>query len=278
VLLGPVSFLLLGKAYDEVSPISLLDKVLPVYEQVLAALKEAGAQWIQVDEPILVLDLPKNTAAAYATAFQRLAESGLKILLTTYFGALGSNLDIASSLPVQGLHVDLHRAPAQLNDVLAKWPKDRVLSLGLVDGRNIWKTNLKKAAETLATVVKARGSENVFVGPSCSLLHSPVDLDAETKLDDEFKGYLIPLKKIYIKKNYTALFREIFYKNIISHILLNFHMNTRLKTFQTVLNNIKLIPKKLDIIVVLIIIFITPSFILKFIKGVKILRSKLNMQ
>ena len=190
VLLGPVSFLLLGKAYDEVSPISLLDKVLPVYEQVLAALKEAGAQWIQVDEPILVLDLPKNTAAAYATAFQRLAESGLKILLTTYFGALGSNLDIASSLPVQGLHVDLHRAPAQLNDVLAKWPKDRVLSLGLVDGRNIWKTNLKKAAETLATVVKARGSENVFVGPSCSLLHSPVDLDAETKLDDEFKGWL----------------------------------------------------------------------------------------
>ncbi len=191
VLVGPVTYLLSGKAVENgFNPLSLLDKLLPIYQQVIAELVEAGADWIQMDEAILVTDLPNAATEAFEKAYKVLGESEAQLLLTTYFEGLGDNTKLATSLPVDGLHIDLVRAPQQLDDVLSSLPKGKVLSLGVVDGRNIWKTDLKKAYQLVEKAAGQYGAENLFIAPSCSLLHSPVDLTAETKLDDEFKNWL----------------------------------------------------------------------------------------
>jgi 5-methyltetrahydropteroyltriglutamate--homocysteine methyltransferase len=189
VLLGPVSFLLLSKttggAFD---PLTLLPALLPVYAQVLKALNEAGAQWVQIDEPCLVLDLTEAAREAFATAYADLAKAGPKLMLTTYFGALGDNLATALGLPVHGLHVDLVRAPEQLGAVLEGARADLVLSLGVIDGRNIWKADLNAILDRVEPIV-ASGRE-VVLAPSCSLLHCPIDLERETGLDGEVKNWL----------------------------------------------------------------------------------------
>lgn len=191
VLLGPVSFLLLGKAYDDIDPIDLLDDLLPVYKQVIESLEDEGVQWIQIDEPCLVLGLSEKEKAAYTWAYKELMRNRkTKILLATYFGELGDNLELATSLPTDGLHIDLVRAPEQLDAVLKNLSDDKWLSLGLIDGRNIWKNNLAESAKILEKVTDKLAPNRVMVGPSCSLLHSPIDLDDETKLDDEFKSWL----------------------------------------------------------------------------------------
>jgi 5-methyltetrahydropteroyltriglutamate--homocysteine methyltransferase len=194
VLLGPVSFLLLGKMKDGsgASPLSLLPRLLPVYEDVLRRLAKAGATWVQVDEPCLALDLDPAARSACAEAFGALAPAapGLQILVATYFGDLRDNLDLALSLPVAALHLDLVRgAPAELDAALARAPKSLVLSLGVVDGRNVWRTDLDRALTLVEKAVQALGKERVFVAPSCSLLHSPVDLDLETRLDPEMRSW-----------------------------------------------------------------------------------------
>lgn len=190
VLLGPLTWLALGKAKAEgVVPLSLLPQVVAVYAELLGKLTEAGADWVQIDEPILVRDLTVAEAEALRSAYAALAVQGPKILLATYFGALGDNVDLACSLPVDGLHVDLVRAPEQLDAVLAKLG-DKTLSLGLIDGRNIWRTDLTRALGIAGHAVKALGSDRVEVAPSCSLLHSPVDLSLETDLDAEQKTWL----------------------------------------------------------------------------------------
>ncbi len=193
VLLGPVTFLKLGKAKDpSFAPLSLLGELLPVYVDVLRRLSANGAEWVQIDEPCLVLDLDEETREAlrrtYATITHALPQ--LKVMLTTYFGALGDNLDTAVSLPVAGLHLDLVRAPEQLDAVVAKAPRGLVLSLGVVDGRNIWKTDLEKVLAKIEPVAARRGTDHVQVAPSCSMLHSPIDLELETSLDPEVKGWL----------------------------------------------------------------------------------------
>ncbi len=192
VLLGPISFLTLGKMADGGSALTLLDGLLPIYETLLRRLAAAGARWVQIDEPILVLDLSEAHRAAFRTAYDRLAKVGdaPQAVLTTYFGALGDNLDLATSLPVAGLHVDLVRAPEQLDAVLAALPADRVLSAGIIDGRNIWRTDLDTALGTLRTIATARPRSGLIVAPSCSLLHSPVGLDTETALDAELRSWL----------------------------------------------------------------------------------------
>jgi 5-methyltetrahydropteroyltriglutamate--homocysteine methyltransferase len=193
VLLGPVSFLLLGKVKDHgASALSLLPALLPVYEQILSKLAEAGAEWVQIDEPCLVLDLPAGAQDAYKTTYAKLAGAakGLKLCLTTYFGELGDNLATAVSLPVAALHVDLVRGAAQLDSVLKALPANLLLSVGVVDGRNIWINNFEKSLGLIDTAVKALGTDRVIVAPSCSLLHSPVDLALETKLDNELKGWM----------------------------------------------------------------------------------------
>src|SRR2546428_3202638 len=193
VLVGPVTFLLLGKARAaRFGRLELLDGLLAVYAEVLERLAAAGATWVQLDEPALVLDRTPEERSAFRTAYRVLSERapGLKLILATYFDGLHDNLDTALELPVAGLHVDLVRAPAQLDALLGRWPAGRVLSLGVVDGRNIWKADLAAALAALERASARLGVERVWVAPSCSLLHVPVDLELERKLDPELKGWL----------------------------------------------------------------------------------------
>jgi 5-methyltetrahydropteroyltriglutamate--homocysteine methyltransferase len=192
VLLGPVTFLLLGKSMDEgLDPIDLLEDLLPVYTEVLHQLADAGAEWVQIDEPFLALDLTSQQQAAFQKAYQKLAgQSSVKLMLTTYFEGLRDNLVLAAALPVAGLHIDLVRAPGQLDEVLAALPPGLLLSVGLVDGRNVWRTDPDKALQVLTHAVERLGKEHVVVAPSCSLLFTPYDLELETDLDEELKSWL----------------------------------------------------------------------------------------
>jgi len=189
VLIGPVTFLKLAKMRDGSDRWALLPKLLPVYQWLLDILAKAGAEWVQLDEPVLVSDLDEGAHAALRSAYAALAQAPVKIMLATYFGALGDNLKTAAALPVAGLHIDLVRAPSQLAEVAKALPKERILSLGLINGRNIWKTALTDG-ERLIEEARTLHGGRLFVGPSCSLLHSPVDLDTETKLDPELRGWL----------------------------------------------------------------------------------------
>jgi 5-methyltetrahydropteroyltriglutamate--homocysteine methyltransferase len=191
VLLGPVSFLLLGKSADgSFDPLTLLPAILPVYAQVLRSLAAAGAVWVQFDEPYLVMDLTGAARTAYAEAYAALSAAApeLRLMLTTYFGALDDNLATALALPVHGLHVDLVRAPEQLDVVLAKARPDLTLSFGVIDGRNVWKADLHEILNRLEPAVAA--GRHVILAPSCSLLHTPIDLARETALDPEIRNWL----------------------------------------------------------------------------------------
>lgn len=193
VLLGPVTFLKLSKSADPSrDPIAMLDRLLPVYGEVLGRLRDDGADWIQVDEPCLVLDLTDGEKSALETSYRVLAETApnLKIMLATYFGALGDNLDLALSLPVAGLHIDLARAPGQLEAVVNGARADQIISLGVVDGRNIWRADLRVVYDWLAPAIEKRGRSRFELAPSCSLLHVPIDLDLEKDLDPELAGWL----------------------------------------------------------------------------------------
>ncbi len=193
VLLGPVTYLLLGKSraanFDR---LSLLPGLLPVYAEVLRRLATAGADWVQIDEPALVLDLDDRTRAAFKTAYAVLAQEAprIRLLLTTYFGALGDNLETAIRLPVAGLHLDLVRAPEQIEAAIAQVSVNSVLSLGLIDGRNVWRADLSAQLDRIERVTKRRGIDMLILAPSCSLLHVPVDLDQETEIDPDLKSWL----------------------------------------------------------------------------------------
>jgi 5-methyltetrahydropteroyltriglutamate--homocysteine methyltransferase len=192
VLVGPVTFLKLAKSKDtNFNPLSLLERLLPVYIEMLRELVKAGAEWVQIDEPCLVLDLDIVAQQALRHAYSEIAKAvpKLKIMLATYFGGLGANRDTALALPVAGLHLDLVRAPEQLDD-LAGMPADRVLSLGIIDGRNIWRADLSRILDRLEPVVAKLGSDRVQLAPSCSLLHVPIDLALETDLDPDVKSWL----------------------------------------------------------------------------------------
>jgi 5-methyltetrahydropteroyltriglutamate--homocysteine methyltransferase len=191
VLLGPVSYLLLGKTRGaDFEPLSLLPRLLPVYAETLRLLYEAGASWVQVDEPCLVLDLSDTARTAFGDAYTTLTNGSAspKIMFTTYFGSLADNLSTALALPVHGLHVDLVRAPEQLDAILAVARQDLVLSLGVIDGRNVWAADLNAILDRIEPVV-ASGRE-VVVAPSCSLLHTPIDLNREADLDPEVRSWL----------------------------------------------------------------------------------------
>jgi 5-methyltetrahydropteroyltriglutamate--homocysteine methyltransferase len=191
VLLGPVTFLKLSKTTDGSDPLALLEGLLPLYAQVLRALAEAGAIWVQMDEPALALDLSQAAQAAFRRAYAVLAGAGgPSIQLTSYFGPLGANLATAASLPVAGLHLDLVRGAQELEAVLEVLPPESWLSLGIVDGRNVWRTDLRHALALLQRAATARGTRQLMVAPSCSLLHVPVDLAQEDRLDPELKSWL----------------------------------------------------------------------------------------
>jgi len=194
VLIGPVTFLLLGKTRaGRVDRLDLVDALLPVYADVLGRLDAAGATWVQIDEPCLALDRTPAERAVYVRAYRFLADRahGLKLLVTTYFAGLDDNLATARELPVAGLHVDLVRAGGgQLDQLLKAWPKGRVLSLGVIDGRNIWRADLATALGQLERARERIGADDLWVAPSCSLLHVPVDLDLEHRLDAQLKSWL----------------------------------------------------------------------------------------
>ena len=195
VLVGPVSFLALGKADrgQTVEPITLLEKLLPVYEELLVKLKDAGAEYVQIDEPAMVFDLPPRVKSAFKPAYEKFASLGSKIprlVFTTYFGDIVHNVDVLSSLQgLYGVHIDLVRHPEQLDVVVGALGPKQVLSLGVVDGRNIWKTNLKRAIETVETAVQRLGKDRVIVASSSSLLHTPHTLASEKKLESEVKDW-----------------------------------------------------------------------------------------
>jgi 5-methyltetrahydropteroyltriglutamate--homocysteine methyltransferase len=193
VLVGPVTFLLLAKTKGEsFDRLSLLDALLPVYAETLETLGSAGATWVQLDEPMLALDRSEAERAAFLKAYGQLARRAGKaqLLVATYFAGLDDNLSTALALPVQGLHVDLVRAPQQLDALLAKWPKGRVLSAGVIDGRNVWRADLGKQRALLDRAAAKVGTDRLWVAPSCSLQHTPLDLDLETKLDPEIKSWM----------------------------------------------------------------------------------------
>jgi 5-methyltetrahydropteroyltriglutamate--homocysteine methyltransferase len=194
VLLGPVSFLLLGKSPDNFagSRLKLLPKLLPVYEQLLHLLEEAGADWIQMDEPCLALDLHSDAVEAFRSAYGFFASAApkLRVLIAAYFGEYLDQLSTALSLPVAALHLDLVRAPKQLDAFLAGMGPSMALSLGVVDGRNIWRTDLDRALGMIRRAVDKLGADRVLVAPSCSLLHVPLDVDLEDQLQPEIRQWL----------------------------------------------------------------------------------------
>jgi 5-methyltetrahydropteroyltriglutamate--homocysteine methyltransferase len=189
VVVGPVTFLHLGKADrgQSVDPIDLLNSLLPIYEQLLTQLKEAGAETVQIDEPILVFDLPEKSKAAFKPAYEKFASLGSKIpnlVFSTYFGDIVHNLDLLPQ-SVYGVHIDLVRNPEQLDTVIGALGPKTVLSAGIVDGRNIWKTNFKRAIETVEAAIQKLGKDRVIVATSSSLIHTPHTLASEKKLDPE---------------------------------------------------------------------------------------------
>lgn len=190
VILGPLSYLWLGKEKTEgFDRFDLLENLLPAYKQLLQALADTGAEWVQIDEPILVLDLPAKWQQAFERVYHAIKHPQIKILTATYFGALGENLSTAINLPVAGLHIDAVRAPEQVLTVVDRLAAHKILSIGTVDGRNIWRNDLQKSLNLLHTAYTRLG-DRLWIAPSCSLLHSPVDLNREAKLDKDIKNWL----------------------------------------------------------------------------------------
>ena len=190
VLIGPLTYLWLGKAKgDEFDKLELLERLLPVYGEIFQRLAEQGVEWVQIDEPILVLDLPQDWKNAFERAYNLIQREPCRKLIATYFGGLEDNLGLAANLPVDGLHIDLVRAPDQYPTILDRLPAYKVLSLGVVSGRNVWRCDLEKALDVLRHAHERLG-ERLWVAPSCSLLHCPVDLAREDLLDAELKGWL----------------------------------------------------------------------------------------
>ncbi|WP_255990747.1 5-methyltetrahydropteroyltriglutamate--homocysteine S-methyltransferase [Chitinolyticbacter albus] len=190
VLLGPLSFLHLAKAKSpSLDKLGLIGRVLPAYRRILAKLAALGVDWLQIDEPILGLALEPTWLAAFEPVYRELAQGGVKLLLATYFDSVATHAELLAQLPVAGVHIDLVRAPEQLDALLALWPQDKILSAGVIDGRNIWAADLSTKLVTLEAA-QARLGERLWVASSCSLLHSPVDLDSEDALDGELKSWL----------------------------------------------------------------------------------------
>jgi 5-methyltetrahydropteroyltriglutamate--homocysteine methyltransferase len=197
VIIGPVTYLWLGKAKDDSNDrrkslwdkLALLPKLLPVYAELLETLAAQGVEWVQIDEAILVTELDAEWQNAFNTAYHHLQHSRVKLLLATYFGQLAENRSLAVNLPVAGLHVDAVNGRDDIEPLINQLSTDKVLSLGVINGRNIWKTDLNAVLDWLEPIAQQLG-ERLWLAPSCSLLHVPVDLDSEHKLDAEIKSWL----------------------------------------------------------------------------------------
>lgn len=192
VVLGPVSFLLLGKSVDGSNKLDLLENLLVAYKELFKKLQEIGVKNVQIDEPFLVTDLSAEAIQAYLKSYPQIkaAAGSIQLHLATYFDNLSENSALAFDLGCASVHVDLVRAPEQFAEVLNLVKPDQSLSLGLVDGRNIWINNFENSISLAKKAVEKLGKDRVIIAPSCSLLHTPVDLANETELDLELKSWL----------------------------------------------------------------------------------------
>ncbi|OPC53533.1 5-methyltetrahydropteroyltriglutamate--homocysteine S-methyltransferase [Elizabethkingia bruuniana] len=230
VILGPVSYLLLGKEKEEgFEKLDLIDNLLPVYLEILKSLQSHGAEYIQIDEPFLALDLSDKAKEVYTAVYAKIQKElpNLKIILTTYFEGLEDNLPLALSLPVNTLHVDLVRKPEQLENILAAIPENLKLSLGVVDGRNIWKNDFESSLQLIRKAKEQLGEERILIAPSSSLLHVPYDLDLETKeesLPAEIKQWMAYAKQ---KIKEVALLRDLSSENPSAESLVVFGENKK---------------------------------------------------
>ncbi len=189
VIIGPVTYLWIGKAKDDSDRLALLERLLPVYAELLDKLAIQGVEWVQIDEPVLVTELDADWQHALNMAYHHLKSSRVKLLLATYFGSLQENLYLACNLPVAGLHLDAINACDEIQPLLNLLPSHKVLSLGVINGRNIWKADLSAVLDWLEPLAERLG-DRLWIAPSCSLLHVPVDLASEQKLDAEIKSWL----------------------------------------------------------------------------------------
>ena len=227
VIIGLVSYLLLGKEKEEgFDKLDLAKNLLPVYTEILEKLQTQGAEYIQFDEPFLALDLSEKAKETYQLVYGEIRKKfpKLKFILATYFDGLKDNLSLAISLPIDVLHIDLVRNPEQLDEVLNAVPETLSLSLGIVDGRNIWKNDYENSLKFINKAVEKLGSERVLIAPSCSLLHSPCDLDFETSLNEEIKNWLAFAKQ---KVNEIAVLKELASGTSDGKILSEFDANKK---------------------------------------------------
>ncbi|HNP26925.1 MAG TPA: 5-methyltetrahydropteroyltriglutamate--homocysteine S-methyltransferase, partial [Nitrosomonas sp.] len=189
VILGPVTYLWLGKCKDDSDKLDLLDDLISVYAQLFEALEKSGIKWIQIDEPVLVTELDQVWKHALCKTYYQLQATPIDLLLTTYFGQLQDNLQLACELPVSGLHLDAIMAKDEIAKIIDWLPNNKILSLGVINGRNIWKTDLTETLNWLEPI-HANLHDRLWLAPSCSLLHVPVDLDSELQLDLEIKSWM----------------------------------------------------------------------------------------
>jgi 5-methyltetrahydropteroyltriglutamate--homocysteine methyltransferase len=190
VLIGPLTLLLLGKGVEGFDPFALAGPLIAAYKEVLATLAEQNVEWVQIDEPILATELSKCAADFFRNAYAELIAGPVKLMLTTYFDRLGDNLSLAVDAETAGIHIDLVRAPMQLRDVLDALKPQQILSLGCVEGRNIWLTDFAETRKLIGSAAAKLGHERLVVAPSCSLLHVPHDLRGETKLPARIKSWM----------------------------------------------------------------------------------------
>ncbi len=190
VILGPVSFLNLAKGFAKQQQSLLLNGLVEVYAEVLSNLKTAGCEWVQFDEPILATDLTPTASTEFFSAYEHLSESGLSIMLTSYFSEMADNLSFALQLPVSGIHLDLVNGPSDLASAIEQLPKHMLLSAGVIDGHNIWRSDLVKLTTLLEDIGEKIGPEKLIVAPSCSLIHVPIDVTMETSMNETVKSWL----------------------------------------------------------------------------------------
>ncbi|WP_436716936.1 5-methyltetrahydropteroyltriglutamate--homocysteine S-methyltransferase [Roseiconus lacunae] len=188
-IIGPVTYLALGKSKDASDKRALLPQLVEAYRQLLERIAAEGVQWVQIDEAILVTELETPWQEAFEEAYQSLSQCPVKLLLTTYFGPLLDNLSLVTKLPVDGVHLDAVNAREEVDALIESAPQDRVISLGVINGRNVWKSDLNATLDWLEPIANSLG-DRLWIAPSCSLLHVPVDLDSEAKLDPEIKQWL----------------------------------------------------------------------------------------
>ncbi|MEJ5048477.1 5-methyltetrahydropteroyltriglutamate--homocysteine S-methyltransferase [Chryseobacterium culicis] len=227
VIIGLVTYLLLGKEKEEgFDKLDLAGNLLSVYTEILTKLQEQGAEWIQFDEPFLALDLTEKAKETYLSVYSEIRKRfpKLKFIVATYFDGLKDNASLAVSLPVNTLHIDLVRNPEQLDGILNSIPENLSLSLGVIDGRNIWKNDFEKSLSFIRKAVDKLGSERILIAPSCSLIHSPCDLDFETNLNPEIKNWLAFAKQ---KVEEVVTLKELVSGTEKEHILEVFEENKK---------------------------------------------------